>query len=61
VRLHPFRFAPFAALTEQDVREVLASAGPRIAAYREEMRAERRRPSRVSRLLPEGWGLLQPA
>ncbi|MGQ0648507.1 MAG: glycosyltransferase family 2 protein [Gemmatimonadaceae bacterium] len=61
VRRHPFPFAPFAAFTEHDVRAVLENAGPRIDAYREESINTGKRRSRLQRLFPESWGLLQPA
>lgn len=60
VRRHPFLFAPFAALTASDVRNVLAYAAPRMAAYRED--ASPARPAWSLRgLLPTGLRLLRPA
>jgi hypothetical protein len=55
-RRHPFRFAPFATLTANDVQQLLAHSAPRIAEYRDGARA---RPSRstLSRLLPASWRL----
>lgn len=60
-RQHPFQFAPFANLTEADVRAVVAHAEPRIAAYREEAPRARRRESSLRRFVVDPWRALQPA
>jgi hypothetical protein len=60
-RRHPFRFAPFASLTEHDVATVIAHAEPRMAAYRDEARPRPRRDSSLRRFVTDPWRVLQPA
>jgi hypothetical protein len=55
-RAHPFKFAPFASITERDVDAVLAHANDKIQPYRSEVWPETPRPSRVRRAIERIWG-----
>jgi hypothetical protein len=54
-RKHPFKFAPFAAITEKDVDTVLAHAQDKIAPYRSEVWPSAPAPSRMRQALARVW------
>lgn len=60
-RRHPFRFAPFASFTEDDVAAVIAHAEPRMATYRAEARPRPRRDTALGRFVADPWRALLPA